>query len=130
MSTPSFESILSLAILAALVVSNCLCVWRFTSIIRVLSQSTSRNDERNATQRDRFFMQLLEQQAVQSNADKAVAMASVHSAEHLRAHHMDLSRDAAGEKEATKAARMAEHERKHRDRQGNAVGSTTEAFGT
>lgn len=125
MWTLSFESMLSLATLAALV----LVVWRFTSIIRVLSQSSSRNDERNAEQRDRFFMQLLEQQSVAGNADKAVSMASVHSSEHLRVHNMNLSRDATDSKEAAKAARKAEHERRHRERENAAAGTATEAFG-
>lgn len=123
MPTLSFE-ILVLATLAALV----LCVWRFTSIIRVLAQSTARHDERNAEQRDRFFLQLLEQNSVAGHADKAVAMASVHSTEHLRMHNMNLARDAVDDKEAAKAARKAEFERQHREREGAATGIPTEAF--
>ena len=125
MSTLSFEIIVSLALLAAFV----LCVWRFTSIIRALAQSTARHDERNATQRDRFFVQLHENQSVASHADKAVAMASVHSNEHFRTHNMNLSRDAAGEQDAAKAARKADNERKHREREGAVAGTTKEAFG-
>lgn len=124
MSTPSFELVISIALIAMAVLS----IWRFTSIIQELAQSTARHDERNAAQRDRFFMQLLEQKAVASTADQAVRMAAVHSAEDLRKHGMNLQRDAADTQETVKAARHADRERKHRERQGAAPGTPVEAF--
>lgn len=124
MWTPLFENLLSLSTLAALV----LCVWRFTGILRNLAQSTARHDERNSEQRDRFFMQLLEQKAVASHPDQAVAMAALHSKEHITAKNMNLARDATDAKETAKAGKKAEDERKHRERTAAAAKTTVEAY--
>ncbi len=119
-----FELLVSISLVAMTVLS----IWRFTSIIRDLAQSTARHDERNAEQRDRFFMQLLENQSVASDAEKAVAMAAIHSDEHLKAHNMNLSRDAVNDKEAASLARKAAGERKKWERQKNSGESVVEGF--
>lgn len=124
MLTHLLENLLPLSVLAALV----LCVWRFTSILARLAQSTARHDERNAEQRDRFFMQLLEQKAVASHADQAVQMAGVHSNEHLKTHNMNLARDATDVKAAAKAAKRADEERKNRERTLAADKTPVEGF--
>ena len=124
MPTLLSDLIIPISLVAMTVVS----IWRMTSIIRGLTVSSARHDERNAEQRDRFFMQILEKQAVASDVGSAVSMANVHSNEHLRTHNMDLARDSVDEKEAAKAARGAELERKNRERTANAGKSTVEAF--
>lgn len=124
MPTLLSELIIPIALVAMTIVS----IWRMTSIIRELAESSGRHNERDSEQRDRFVMQMLEKQAVASDAESAVAMANVHSNEHLRTHNMNLARDSVSEKEAAKAARGAELERKNRERAANAGGTTVEAF--
>ena len=124
MWTHSFELMISMPFVAMTVLS----IWRFTSIIRDLAQSTARHDERNSEQRDRFFMQLLEQKAVASHVDQAVAMAGIHSKEHLTTHNMNLARDATDAKATAKAGKKAEDERKHRERTASAAKTSVEGF--
>lgn len=105
---PSPETILCLGVLIVLA----LCVWRFTSTLTRITEYGSRSDERQALQRDRLMLMVIEKMQVQGSTDQAVRIAQQHGHEAAQgmAHH--LQRDGAAD--AAKA-RRATRERKHRE---------------